>query len=333
MLTIGTTMVLGACSTQPMAGTTPQASLVATSPSPSAAACRLPVVVSDVDGTNTRPAFLSLSTGSIEFVTGGEGGIYDAPLGRWVVADRRGLAPNGLTYAYVDGDTTMSRVHLVDLLTGIDRVITSGGPWAIVGLRSDDLYLMKLVYGPPSPAFGSVSTPQGLWMMPLTGGAPRRLTSDHRSWSAVGTSAAWGSEFNAADPQPYGGDGGFAPNQIVRLDLATADVATWLYRPGFGAFVIGLYQSDIPFVAAQNGSVQELWALSSANPTEPLWSGAWGELGPSEPMVADSGIVWLSGFIPEPPYSPAIFRWTDTTGFQMVARFKDLRITVAGPCS
>ena len=306
----------------------------AASSSPSAAAgCRLAVQQSDVKGNNTIGGFLTVPGGTtVEPAAGAAGANYNPALGRWVTSAWGVWSADGLTSTHIDGDTTTSRVHLVDLRTGADRVLATGGPWSVVAFEAEGIYLMKLVYGPPSAAFGTLATPQGLWLLPLNGGAPQQITADHRSWQAVHGGLAWANELNRADPQPYGGDVGYSPNQIVRMDLATRTTETWLYTPGESASVMGVDRAGVPFVESQNGGKQEVWRLDRAKPEAPIWAAKWGELGPSMPMVADGSVVWMSGWLPSPPYSPAVYRWSAASGLQLVARFDDRRVWVAGPC-
>lgn len=304
-----------------------------TGPTPAAQSCRLPVLISDITGTNQRAAFLSLPGALIKEATGANGRFYDRVLGRWIAADSQGLSADGLTYVYADGDTQQSQIHVVDLRSGNDRVISTGGPWSVIGFRPEGIYLVKLTYGPYSQAFGSIPTRQGLWLLPSNATLPRQLTADHRSWGAVGPGGVWGTDLNPSDPQPLGGDVGFSNDQVVRLDLKSGAISTWLYRPGLGVSVIGLDGSSVPFVEAQNGARQELWRLVTANPAAPVSSGAWGELGPNGPMVADGPNVWLSGFLPSPPYFAAVYRWSSDAGLKLMARIDDRQILVAGACA
>lgn len=301
--------------------------------SPSAqTGCRLAVQQSDVKGNNTVDGFIHIPSGTtFEPATGAAGRVYDAALGRWIEADWGGMSPDGLSYAFTDGDANQSRVHITDLRTGADRVVTTGGPWAVVGLQPDGVYLRRIVYGADTAAFGRLSTSAGLWFQALSGGTPKQLTSDSRGWQFVHAGFAWGTELNKADPHPVGGDGGYSPNQVVRLNLVDRSLEQWLYRPGMGVTIVGLDRTGAPFVSA-NGAQVELWRLDRVNVAEPVWRGIWGDLAPAGPMISDGDSVWLSSFIPAPPYYPAIYRWTGSSGIHLVAQFSDRQVMVAGPC-
>ncbi len=315
-----------------LAGCAQSSTSTAPSPRPQTG-CRLAVQQFDLAGNNTADGFIHIPGGkTIEPAPGASGRIYDAAIGRWINGDWGGLSPDGLSYAFTDGDTNQSRVHITDLRSGTDRVVTTGGPWAVVGLQPDGVYLRKIVYGPDTAAFGRLSTSAGLWFQALRGGAPEQLTSDSRSWLFIHAGFAWGIELNKADPRPLGGDGGYSPNQVMRLDLVDRSSEPWLYRPGMGVDILGLDGTGAPFVVAQNGAHVELWRLYSANVAEAVWRGNWGDVAPAGPMVADGDSVWLSSFIPAPPYNPAIYRWTGFSGIHLVAQFSDRRVMVAGPC-
>lgn len=307
-------------------------STTSAAPSPNLG-CRLAVRQFDADGNSATDGFIRIPDGTIfEPAVGASGVIYDAALGRWINGDSGGLSPDGLSYAFIDGDTNQSRVHITDLRSGADRIVATGGPWAVVGLQPDGVYLEKIVYGPDTAAFGRLTTPVGLWFQAVSGGSPEQLTSDGRSWQFVHAGFAWGIEFNRADPHPFGGDLGYSPNQVVRLNLVDRSLERWLYRPGMAVSLLGVDRTGAPFVDAQNGARVELWRLQSMSVSQALWQGDWGVLAPASPIVSDGDSVWMSSFAPTPPYFPAIYRWTGSSGIHLVAQFNDKRVLVAGPC-
>ena len=70
-----------------------------------------------------------------------------------------------MTYAYIDGNQQSSRIHLVDLRTNHDKLLAEGGPWRIVGLRPDAVYVERLEYFDTN-AYGLLAVSRGLWCVP-----------------------------------------------------------------------------------------------------------------------------------------------------------------------
>ncbi len=122
-------VVLVACSAPPSASTGSPAGGPTT---PSPATCRLPVIEGSPGqgGGPQTPGFLTIPGLIFSPATGaGDGEFYDRPLARWVPWGPPNLSDDGLLYAYVEGDQTSSRIHLVDLRTNADTVLAAGGPW------------------------------------------------------------------------------------------------------------------------------------------------------------------------------------------------------------
>jgi hypothetical protein len=91
---------------------------------------------------------------------------YDRPLKRWVPNGPPALSAYGLSYAFVVGDTKSSQLHLLDLASNQDVVMAEGGPWRVVGDAPDAIYVMRIEYTPPSPAYGVLGIGRGLWKVP-----------------------------------------------------------------------------------------------------------------------------------------------------------------------
>src|SRR5450759_5653510 len=142
-------LLLVACSAQPSASTGTQSA----SSTPAPWSCRLPIIAGSIgQGSGPQTAgFLSLPGSSFSFspaTHAGAGMFYDRPLARWVPWGPPALSDDGSTYAYIDGDSNSSRAHLVDVRTKRDSVLAQGGPWRVVGLQPDAVYVMRIEYLP-----------------------------------------------------------------------------------------------------------------------------------------------------------------------------------------
>lgn len=244
---------------------------------------------------------------------------YDRPLKRWVPWGPPSLSADGSSYAYVDGDNTSSKVHVVDVNTQADVVLATGGPWRIVGLASDAVYLMRIDYF-DSAAFGLMAAGRGLWKLPLNGGVAEQLTSDGRNWT-LGAGAAWG---GGETLDVAGG-----PNDIVRLDLNSKQSTTW-FDPGMRSYVLAFDSSGVPLILSEAAD-EELWRVPAPGGGIKVWSGPTDGPRPYAPVALDVGAVWFSSANMTPNWS--IFRYTVASGLKLMANFVDHPVTVAGPCA
>jgi hypothetical protein len=307
-------LLVAACSA-PQASSS--SSPITHSPTPSTSICRLPVI----GGSSQTPGFLSIP--GLTFSPASDAGhirFYDRQLARWVPWGPPALAGDGLSYAFVDGDNKSSRLHLVDLRTSGDVVLAQGGPWRVVGVQPDAVYVMLIEYLPESPAYGVIAAGRGLWKAPIKGGAPVRLTSDEREWVVEG-GAAWGggSTVNVA--------GG--PNDIVRLDLRTNQLTTW-FAPGKRSHLLAVDSGGAPLIMSEAAD-QELWRVPAPDGGVQIWAAPIDGPKPSYPVVVDGAVVWFSSANLAPTWS--IFRYSWPRGLELVANFTDYPVSVAGPCA
>lgn len=305
-------IVLVACSGQPSGSTSSQ------TPAP----CRLAVIQgSPGQGSGPQtPGFLTIPGNHFTVATNpGSGLYYDRPLRRWVGGWRPLLSADGLRYAYIDGDTTVSKFHLVDLRSGSDQVVASGGPWLPVGLDPDWFYVMRVEYI-DSPAYGQFPTSKGLWKLPLTGGAPVQLTSDSRDWVWV----AQGGVFGAGSTYDVAG----GPNDIVRLDVKSLQVTTWLDKHARSRFLaVGADGAALVTTEAADFNV---WSVTGPGRAVEVWSGSY-DIFPNAPVAVDGSDVWLSSAALTSTW--AIYHFSPGTGLKQAALFTDRPVTVAGPCA
>lgn len=270
-----------------------------------------------------QTGFLSLPGSTLTPATdaGGDRFYYNRALARWVAWSPSALAADGFTYAYVDGDKKSSRLHLVDLRANNDRVLAEGGPWSVVGVLADAVYVTRVEYLPESPAYGVLVKPLGLWRVPLIGGGAVQLTDDTRAWAYVSPGAAWA---NSRSLNIAG-----APSDIIRLDLQTSQATTW-FAPGKRTSIQAIDSSGVPLIMAEAGSF-DLWRVPAPDGAVKVWSAADNEMGPYGPVAVDGRVIWFSSH--SMTHESGIYRYSAAKGVELVANFKDRLVWVAGPCA
>jgi hypothetical protein len=332
-------LLLGACSTTaPVATVSPPPS--ATSPSPSDSPspvalnlnCRLPVTWAVQSGQTTKAGFVSFPGQTLleDPSAPAHSVFYDRGFAKWLPVSRTSVSPDGKRYAYGEGNAYLNvggKLHVVDVATGVDNVIYSGGPlYSVVDFAAEGIYVTSAV---------PEGYPRGLWLQDPAGG-PARLISSTIVAPVVGGRAAWGLDFNSADPSP--GPGGIEGpmNQILRIDLRSGAATPWFYRPGATIYVVGFDATGHPFVSADfppaptdvNGrNIAELWHVVSATSATMLFGGA-GVPSPSRVAAVDSHGVWFDG-----AFQSAGTVWLFVgASIQMVATVNVDFFAVAGGC-
>jgi hypothetical protein len=213
----------------------------------------------------------------------GDGGVtFDRAAGRWLPASRTLVSPDGSRFTYgvpasdPAGPTTPSRIHVVDVATGSDRVVyTSQGPDYPVAFTADGIYLYRSRWEIP---------PVGLALLDPATSQVRTIT-DQGYWGSFDVGDAWGS-------LNVGGMG--SPTLTVdRLDLKTGQSAQWLrVADPDSVWVMGLDLAGRPIVQIGpiDGSYPNRYAvLASPGVTEPLFSST--SIGYS--VVSDQQGLWF----------------------------------------
>jgi hypothetical protein len=144
-------------------------------------------------------------------------GAYDFALGSWLPVRGAQVRSDGLSYAYAepfkaqasDSLNDATRVHVVSLADGSDRVIYSGAPRAVVAYESGGVYVTAVGYY--SGEGGS-----GLWRLDEATGVSTQLPNVQKGWiEAVDKGIAWT-------------DGAtIMPRTLTRLDLSSGSQQTW----------------------------------------------------------------------------------------------------------
>lgn len=240
-------LLFTACDRQPGAGVAggPVASALRSASPPGAtpsaeplavglqAQCRLPVYWRDSNGSaQNRAGFVTFPSGQlVEEATAPTGQdsapyFYDRALAKWIFALRDQVSPDGREYAYGEpwsGAAVPGKLHVVDIATGVDRVIDNSPVVpSVVQFTADGIYFTH--------NFGE-GMEVGLWLIAPQGGQPKLVSST--IWEPrVANGAAWGLAFNAADPDPAPGGITHPYNTILRFDLNTGSSVVWWYQPG-----------------------------------------------------------------------------------------------------
>jgi hypothetical protein len=209
---------------------------------------------------------------------------------------------------------------MVDLSSHQDVVVAQGGPWRLVGVQQDSVYVMRIEYLPESPAYGVMQVGRGLWKVPLDAGTPVQLTSDGRNWAFVSGGFAWG------DGNTFDVAGG--PNDIVRVDVQTKQLKTW-FAPATRSRVLAIDSSGAPLIMAESAE-HELWRVPAPDRAVKVWSAGANEMGPYGPIAVDGTAVWFSSRSMSREWG--IYRYSAAKGVELVARFSDRPVWVAGPC-
>jgi hypothetical protein len=291
-----------ACGLAPRASTTPLASASrSTTPSPTpssslagqALSCRLPVRWAAQDGF--KGGFLTFPD-QVLTVDPTASGFYDRAYAKWLPALRAQVSPDGRRYAYAGEQQPSyagSKLHVVDVATGVDQVIYSGDTaYTVVDFAAAGIYVTS-----PTPDGAT----RGLWLEDPSGGQPKLISSEILD-PAVGGGAAWGPHFNAADPSPVPVDVEGPRNEVLRFDLRTGTATGWFYRPGARVWILGFDAAGHPFVRvyteANMTEPVELWLVQSQTQAIRLFAGHSPD--PSLLGAVDSHGVWFDSFRASP---------------------------------
>jgi hypothetical protein len=252
---------------------------------------------------------------------------YDRGFSKWLPVGRSSVSPDGRRYAYskIAGNAmqnTGSAIHVVDVATGVDRIIYSGGDaFTVVDFETEGVYLTTAV---------PEGRPRGLWLQALSGGQPLLISRTIVS-PAVGGGAAWGVDFNAADPSP--GPGGLEGpmNRILRYDLRSGTAVPWFYYPGANLNVMGFDANGHPFTTAGVSTrvpTVELWFIGSSGHATRLFAGE-DVPAPTRLGAVDRHGMWFDAWY----YASASPIWLYARGsLQVVAAANLYNLAVAGGC-
>jgi hypothetical protein len=288
-------------------------------------ACRLPVIYDDPTGVYVRGGFVAFPGGTLNQDPSAKqvSLLSDRAYSKWLPVWRDSVSPDGKQYAYGEGDLDRQaggKVHLVDVATGSDRVIYSYSGnfvYGVTDFAAEGIYLSHAV---------PEGWTHGLWLLGLAGGAPRLINSTITA-PALGGGAAWGLDFNAADPSPAPGGMVGPMNRLLRIDLHTGAAMSWLYRPGASIGIMGFDSAGNPLVSAAGATSDGVWLVKSATLATKLYTGSSDAPSPDSVAAVDRNGVWLSSD------GPLTGVWLYSAGsIQLVASMDAFNFHVAGGC-
>jgi hypothetical protein len=212
------------------------------------------------------------------------------------------LAPDGLRYA----DWDQAGLHVVDVRTGADRVIsTLGGEviaWAGEGIYAWDSTLpsMRLIRFDPKT---------GKSVELYRGDASKRFgTPENVQWDWIAGASAWSVAY------PRESSGAITAAQLVRLDMTTGAVTVWLNDAGQTLALLGLDSQGRPLVSIGAGHGYEVWLGSAPNQFR---------------MIGDGDALGIDGYSTTLTSGPStwfttrlntVTFYSDATGMQVVAK-------------
>ena len=304
-----------ATANRPLASSSHAAATNAASPSASATAvtsslsCRLPLATSDTNGQIQQMGFLTFPSGTFAQDPAGTikpkaigGGVaFDRGYNKWLPVGWRFVSDDGSHYVYADypnPDPTASGahsvIHVVNVGTGVDRVLTQTGQYIITDYSGNGVYLTQWIGGHDGPG------PQIQWKLNPSTGVVTTLSGGAKYGYWVAGGAGWRTDYNPADPTVHNGPTG--GNRLIRVDLATGAEATWLYQQGADwVQVIGFDLTGHPIVVVGVGNQGTIWLLSDALHRTQITTGPVGFGG----AVGDSNGIWMSGVDGTYLYTPA----------------------------
>src|SRR5712692_7362159 len=321
-----------AVSSTPVAQETPTATVSASSTS---LTCRLPVTwqVTDGQAVATKRGFMSFRDKTVtEDPSALPGSVfYDRAFAKWLPVPRTAVSVDGKRFAYGEGNAyqnTGGKLHVVDVATGGDTVIYSGGTvYNVVDFAVEGIYIT---------AAAPEGYPRGLWLEKPTGGSPQLISTSIVA-PMVGGGAAWGVHFNNADPSP--GPGGIEGpfNEVVRVDLSSGSTTTWIYRPGSTLYVLGFDRRgdlvvSVAYAGTSNdvtGHTYELWLVASATAASPLSTGSGAQVPLVLGAVDDDGVWFYAQYVSAS--SSTVWLYAGAS-MQVVATANVGGLAVAGGC-
>jgi hypothetical protein len=291
--------------------------------------CRLPVVINTNEFLFTG-GFISFPSGTYQadpkgviqgspdnvFVTtaspvlrGSSASIYDLAMKRWLPAGAGQTSPDGGSYAYmvaIPSGSEATQVHIVQVATGDDHVITLAPPPTGVGWQLEDfdgksVFLTSQLVD---------QFPAGVWRLDVATGSLHQLTqAGHVLRVQSGT--AWIGLVNPADPSPPTPGKGEAFDTIAAVNLSTGAQTTWVYEPGKSVEVVAV--DEFGRLVASIGPPPDFAPTSvvfyqSAGSVGDVVTGGGSALFWVEP---DRGQLWFGS-------DRGIYFWTSATGFVKV---------------
>jgi hypothetical protein len=251
---------------------------------------------------------------------GAAGATYTKRYGRWLPASVATVSPDSSHYAYweftfTDNSASNSRVHVVEVTSGADRIIYSQGFYMVIDYESEGIYLAQT--SPMGEGY------YGLWLLDPVSASLRAVAPPDQMFYLVGGGAAWRGDVAPGDQAPAGM---FPMTRVLRFDLKSRVAAEWFRRPGMQVQAMGFDGQGHPVVMASSEGSTELWLVSAPGVGRQIYSGP-GTNSPDYPWfsspLADSHGIWFGS-------SKGVFLYTPDGKLQKVSTATG---DIAGRCS
>lgn len=246
----------------------------------------------------------------------GSGGwpYYDLAMRRWLPTGPGQTSPDGRSYAYivpVAPGTNPTKVHIVQVATGADHVISIGLPPGGVGWYLED-YSGSAVF-----LAGEMANqgPAGVWRLDVASGSLHELSAAADVF-LVQNGTAWIGINNPADPSPPVLQYGQPVDSIAAVNLSTGGQTTWMYEPGASVQVLAVDEFGrlVAGVAAPpDFSGSSIVFYQSAGSIGDVVTANGIGLDLVEP---DRGQLWFGS-------GSGIYFWTSITGLKKVYAIKE----------
>ena len=248
---------------------------------------------------------------------------YDAAVGKWVPTSRQAVAPDGLSYAYIEyvapgGD---QRVHVVDVPSGRDKTLVSGSDLDDPVFTTNGIYLVHHLIG--------TDASNGLVRVDPVSGAQQSIPVPALNWGVgwrVDSGAAWATDFDPRSDPNAGAGWKMGQDRLLRFDLETKALTTWYDEPGRPLGLLAFDPAGSPVVVhVANQWASAVGVIEAAGAERTVWTA------PPNTNVAGAGSdshgTWLitlgAGTVFVPRSGGTAVPATD---------YSAAGTTVAGPC-
>jgi hypothetical protein len=165
------------------------------------------------------------------------------------------------------GQLPSQRIHVVDVASGVDRVVYGTGQFDVAAYSNEGIYLIHHLVGTD----GS----DGLWLLNPRNGLLRQVGA-RLQWQFPAGASAWSTDVDPkVAPPPQGAF--MRANRVEHLDLKTGAVTPWMTRGGQQVFVDGVDADGHPFIEVGTATTSEVWIASSPTSAEKLFSSSPGD--------------------------------------------------------
>jgi hypothetical protein len=240
----------------------------------------------------------------------GDSASYDPAVQRWLPVPGARVRGDGLSYAYAEyfqasSGAASTRIHVVSLVDGADRVIYSGSFRVVLAYQPEGIYIAAVRFqSGDSPALG-------MWRLDPATGASIQLPNG-AGFDLIDHGIAW------TDYWVIG------PTHLDRIDVSTGAVQTWVQTQGDSwLWFAGLDGQGNPLVEVGQGAAAPgngSWRLFVY--TAPQRGTAIADVNIYKPGVTDSHGTWLAGsdgiYLLKP--EPRLLKVSGVTGGNIAGR-------------